>query len=52
MIARWIYEESDNPLGEIEWLLKVVYTDREPNLTFKEDREDVLNEIKEENEDG
>ena len=45
-IAKWIYSECDTPISEIEWLLKVVYTAKEPKLTFEEAWEDVLNEIK------
>ena len=46
MIARWIHSECDTPISEIEWLLKVVYTDKEPKLTFEEAWGDVLDEIK------
>jgi hypothetical protein len=45
-IASWIYNEGDTPIEEIEWLLKVVYTDKEPKLTFEEAWGDVLDEIK------
>jgi len=45
-IASWIYNEGDTPIEEIEWLLKVVYTDKEHKLTFEEAWGDVLDEIK------
>ena len=45
-VASWIYNEGDTPIEEIEWLLKVAYTDKEPKLTFEEAWGDVLNIIK------
>ena len=41
-VAKWIYEESDQPICEIAWLLEIVYTDKSPKLAFKEAWGDVL----------
>jgi len=43
-VAEWIAVESNNPYEEIEWLLKVAYTTKEPALTFQEAWGDVLTE--------
>jgi hypothetical protein len=43
-IAEWIYDECDNPIDEIAWLLKKLYskTARFSNLDFNEAFGDVL----------
>ena len=41
-VANWIINESDKPILEIEWLLKVAYTNKKPKLTFTEAWNEVL----------
>ena len=40
IIARWIYEESSDPISEIEWLLEAKY-DRSERKLLK-DYDDVI----------
>tara|TARA_Y100000310_G_scaffold324518_1_gene386455 strand:+ start:196 stop:357 length:162 start_codon:yes stop_codon:yes gene_type:complete len=45
IIARWIYEESSEPISEIEWLLEEHYNSDEKKLL--KDYEDVIKHKKE-----
>ena len=40
IIARWIHEESSEPISEIEWLLKEYYNSDEKKLL--KDYDDVI----------
>ena len=46
IIARWIYEESSEPISEIEWLLKEHYNSDEKKLL-----KDYIDVIKHKEED-
>ena len=45
IIARWILDESTEPISEIEWLLKEKYNSDESKLL--EDYDDVIKEKEE-----
>jgi hypothetical protein len=46
-VADWIVNECDNSITEVEWLLKKLYENKKPKLTFQEAYGDVLSELKE-----
>ena len=46
-VADWIVEECDSPHIEVAWLLKKLYENKKPKLTFQEAYGDVLTELKE-----
>ena len=46
-VADWIVNESYTSLDEVAWLLKKLYENKKPKLTFQEAYGDVLAELKE-----
>ena len=46
-IVRWIYDECDSPIDEIEWLIKKAF----PNGTWLNAYDDIITLMKENNDE-